>query len=75
MAPRETESNSYVKFWSDQQRVLQYVMVFSGVVNCYVQFKFSFAEIFAVPATSLIKYPGYFSMGEPVFVETEKEIR
>jgi len=33
MAPRETENNAYAKFWSDQQRVLWYVMVFSGVVN------------------------------------------
>ena len=31
--PRETEDNTYAKFWSDQQRVLWYVMVFSGVVN------------------------------------------
>ena len=34
MAPRETESNAYAKFWSDQQRVLWYVMVFSLVLNC-----------------------------------------
>ena len=33
MAPRETENNAYAKFWSDQQRVLWYVMVFCGVVN------------------------------------------
>ena len=33
MARRETENNSYAKFWSDQQRVLWYVMVFSVVVN------------------------------------------
>ena len=33
MALRETENNAYAKFWSDQQRVLWYVMVFSGVVN------------------------------------------
>ena len=33
MAPRETENNAYAKFWSDQQTVLCYVMVFSGVVN------------------------------------------
>ena len=33
MASRETENNSYAKFWSDQQRVLWYVMVFSVVVN------------------------------------------
>ena len=25
----ETENNAYVKFWSDQQRVLWYVMAFS----------------------------------------------
>ena len=33
MAPRETENNSYAKFWDDKQRALWYVMVFSGVVN------------------------------------------
>ena len=33
MAPRETELNAYAKFWSDQQRVLWYVMAFSVVVN------------------------------------------
>ena len=33
MAPRETENNSYAKFWADKQRTLWYVMVFSGVVN------------------------------------------
>ena len=33
MAPRETENNAYAKFWSDQQRVLWYVMIFSVVVN------------------------------------------
>ena len=33
MAPRETENNAYAKFWSDQRRVLWYVMVFSRVVN------------------------------------------
>ena len=31
--PRETEDNAYAKFWDDKQRVLWYVMVFSGVVN------------------------------------------
>ena len=35
MAPRETENNAYVKFWGDKQRALWYVLVFSGVVNCY----------------------------------------
>ena len=30
---RETENNSYAKFWRDKQRALWYVMVFSGVVN------------------------------------------
>ena len=34
MARRETENNAYAKFWDDKQRVLWYVMVFSGVVNC-----------------------------------------
>ena len=33
MAPRETENNSYAKFWGDKQTALWYVMVFSGVVN------------------------------------------
>ena len=33
MAPRETENNAYAKFWGDKQRVLWYVMIFSGVVN------------------------------------------
>ena len=33
MAPRETEDNAYAKFWEDKQKVLWYVMVFSGVVN------------------------------------------
>ena len=33
MAPRESENNAYEKFWSGQQRVLWYVMVFSVVVN------------------------------------------
>ena len=31
MTPTETENNAYAKFWDD--RVLWYVMVFSGVVN------------------------------------------
>ena len=30
---KETEENAYAKFWSDKQRVLWYVMVFSVVVN------------------------------------------
>ena len=34
MAPKETGNNAYAKFWCDQQRVLWYVKVFSGVVNC-----------------------------------------
>ena len=33
MAPRESENNAYANFWSDKQRALWYVMVFSGVVN------------------------------------------
>ena len=33
MALIETENNAYAKFWGDKQRVLWYVMVFSGVVN------------------------------------------
>ena len=31
--PRETENNAYAKFWSNKQRALWYVKVFSGVVN------------------------------------------
>ena len=31
--PRETEDNAHAKFWSDKQRALWYVMIFSGVVN------------------------------------------
>ena len=37
MAPRETANNAYAKFWGDKQRALWYVVVFSGVVNCFVQ--------------------------------------
>ena len=37
MAQRETENNVYAKFWDDKQRVLWYVMVFSGVVNYLFQ--------------------------------------
>ena len=33
MAPRETKDNAHAKFWSDKQRALWYVMVFSVVVN------------------------------------------
>ena len=33
MAPRETENNSYEKFWVDKHRALWHVMVFSVVVN------------------------------------------
>ena len=33
MAPRETENKAYAKCWSEQQRVLWYVMVFFGVIN------------------------------------------
>ena len=36
MAPIETENNAYKMFWSDQQRVLWYVMVFSVVVNRFI---------------------------------------
>ena len=36
MAQRETENNTYAKFWGDRQRALWYVMVFSGVVNSLV---------------------------------------
>ena len=33
MVPRETENNAYAKYWGDKERLLWYVMVFSGVVN------------------------------------------
>ena len=33
MAPRETENNTYARFWGDKQRALWYVLTFSGVVN------------------------------------------
>ena len=33
MAPKETANNAYAKFWSDQETVLWYVMVFAAVVN------------------------------------------
>ena len=33
MAPREIEDNAYTKFWGDKQRVLWYVIIFSGMVN------------------------------------------
>ena len=33
MAQRETEDNAYAKFWGDQQRLLWYAVLFSGVVN------------------------------------------
>ena len=39
MAPRETENNAYVKFWSDQQRSLWYAMAFSVLVNCINWFR------------------------------------
>ena len=35
MAPRETENNTYAKFWGDKQRALWYVVIFSGVVNSF----------------------------------------
>ena len=50
MAPRESENNAYAKFWGDKQRALQYVMVFSGVVNGYeiynlIQFNLIFLRL------------------------------
>ena len=57
MAPRETEINAYAKFWSDQQRVLWYVMVFSVLVNRFdlhnnnsARASPFFLHFFAVPA-------------------------
>ena len=41
MAPRETKNNAYAKFWSDQQRVLWYVVAFSVVVNFLPRVKVS----------------------------------
>ena len=37
MAPRESENSVYAKFWGDKQRALWCAMVFSGVVNCHIQ--------------------------------------
>ena len=31
MAPRETESNAYAKFWGDKHRALWYVMAFNAM--------------------------------------------
>ena len=39
MAPREAENNAYAKFWGDKQRVLWYVMEFSGVVSIVARAK------------------------------------
>ena len=39
MAPRETENNTYAKFWGYKQRTLWYIMVFSGVVNTRIRFR------------------------------------
>ena len=39
MVPRETENNAYAKFWGDKQRVLWYVMEFSGVVSIVARAK------------------------------------
>ena len=44
MAPRETENNAYAKFWGDKQRVLWYVMVFSGGVNSFRFLLFMFLD-------------------------------
>ena len=41
MAPRETENDAYAKFRGDKQRALWFVMVFSGVVNCFLQLPLS----------------------------------
>ena len=45
MAPIETENNAYTKVWNDQQRVLWCVMVFSGVVNCILDFLVALAVV------------------------------
>ena len=39
MAPRETENNAHVKFWSDKKRALWYVMAFSVMVNNFYEGK------------------------------------
>ena len=54
MAPRETENNAYAKFWSDQQTVLWYVMVFSGVVN-RPRFRLTKQQ----PCTSITLFPTF----------------
>ena len=51
MAGRETENNTYAKFWGDKKRALWYVMVFSGVANCncfiqIVTIKLQIADVF-----------------------------
>ena len=48
MALRETENNAYAKFWSDQQRVLWYVMVFSVVVNLSIAHVYSITVLESV---------------------------
>ena len=37
MAPKETKKCAYAKFWSNQPRVLWYVMVFSVVINFSIE--------------------------------------
>ena len=44
MALWETENNAYAKFWSNQQRLLWYVMAFSVVVNCINWFRWHLAR-------------------------------
>ena len=44
MAPRQTENNAYAKFWSDQLRLLWYVMAISVVVNCINWFRWHLAR-------------------------------
>ena len=47
MTTRETENNAYAKYQSDQQRVLWYAMVFSGMVNFNFHTEDRFTDIIA----------------------------
>ena len=62
MAPRETENNTYAKFWGDKKRALWYVMVFSGVVNCFwVRYWGRAGQLLANFVPSLVTIPEFFA--------------
>ena len=54
MAPRETEDNTYAKFWGGKQRALWYVMVFLewSIVDSY-------ANLSQILPTPLVFISGY----------------